>query len=79
MQPTIATEQPPIIATIGTHANHGSDWHSFQNSLIILPLYKFDFHNQFPDRLSNLSRIIKISDLISKMPKPPLHRREKKL
>ena len=79
MQPTIATEQPPIIATIGTHANHGSDWHSFQNSLIILPLYKLGFHSQFPDRLSNLSQTIKISDFISKISKPPLHKREKRL
>jgi len=79
MQPTIATEQPPIIATIGTHATHGSDWHSFQNSLIILPLYKFGFHSQFPDRLSNLCWTIKISDFISKMSESGLHRLEKQL
>ena len=54
MHPTIATEQLPIIATIGIQAYHGSDWHSFQNSFIILPLHKFGFHSQFSDRLSNL-------------------------
>ena len=90
MQPTIDTAQPPIIATIGIHANQGIDWHSFQNSLIILPSYKFGLHSQpyaryasglylFPDRLSNLPSGVKISRFILKVSKPGLHRSDKLL